>query len=175
MKRLLFILLFVPLFCNAQLHASGYIICDSISPHIRPAKVGAYIVTPATTTTTNPNEYYFLKSTFANTETYNFGFTGDTLQYQNGSGYVLMGSYSLTFSTNKTNVTVTVAVSINDVVNTLSITSSYMKTSGDAYDLHGLIFAKANHDDKIKILIKSDQSGTVITPIQGSTYLTQIQ
>lgn len=174
-KILTILFLLVQFSCIGQTRVHGYLTTDSLHWLVRPAKIAAYISTPATTTTTDAGTYYFLKSTFTNVNTVSFGFVGDTLQYQNGSGYVLQGAYSFTFSANEPNCTVTISISINDVVCPLSTTSALMKTAGEYYDIHGLIFCKANNNDKIKILIKSDKAGAIITPIQGSTFLYQLQ
>jgi len=131
-------------------------------------RIGAYIPTDSTqTTTVGVDTWLFLgngaSNKFINLYTSGFGFTGDTLQYTATDDNYLHIEYGGSISCNSSSETVSVTISVNDVVQPQLTGSTFCKTSGESYPIAGLSnLLQVSQNDKIKILIKSD-SGTVIT------------
>lgn len=154
--------------------STGKITIDSISYRVTPARISAYIVTPAPTTITNAGDYYFVQGIFTNENTASFGFTGDTLQYQNGDYRHLIGDYKFSLSTNGTNITVSIAIYINDTKLLMSEETVLCKVNGEMYHLSGNIMFEAMTNDKIKIMVTCDSAGKQVTISKGSTTLHEI-
>ena len=191
MKALLIILLFVSVSCYSQtriyingdsgmqVYSNGDVYLkevhlDSLCYAVPPARVGAYITASGVTTTTSAGTYYFLQGTFTNICTASFGFTGDTLQYQNGDYRYLAGDYHFTLSSNQNNTTATMAIYLNNAAIPISVQSELLKANGEKYNISGDILVKVMSNDKIKIMITSDVAGAQITSVQGSTKLYEI-
>ena len=189
MIQLLIIICFIPVFVIGQtvglnnnkitVDSNGCIeSCtakvDSIIYKVTPARISAYVSSSAATTITAAGTYYFAQGTFTNENTASFTFSGDTLIYNNGNNRVLIGSYKFSISTNGTNVSVSVAIYINDTKLNMSEQTTLCKTAGEQYHISGNIMLVANTGDKIKIMVTCDDAGKLVTINKGSTILHQI-
>lgn len=181
MKRLIPYILFVCfiLFCsvaivNQDLIVNGKLTVDSISYRIKPAAVSAFVRTAGTTTTTNSGQWYFVKATFVNEDNHSFGFSGDTLQYQNGDYGHLDGGYALSFTSDVNGTTLDCAVFINNVMDSTSLGNVYLKFATEPLQVYGCISHTLMHDDKVKIMIRTNKAGANIVANSGGTFLHQI-
>ena len=180
MKAILFLLPFIPFALIGQqetnnLNVKGLMTCDSIHYNNIPSRVCAYVNRVDTTTIITAGTYYFLQGGFANTNTINFGFSGDTLQYQNGNHKTLKGGYGFTVKSNKNTCTVSCAVYLNNSIEASSIGSFFCKTAGEVYTIENNNWMLYVHNnDLIKIRVTCDISDTEIILVSGSTSLFQL-
>ena len=130
---------------------------------ITPATASAYIETgdEAATTISIADTYYFLKGTFTNKDAYNFAFDGDTLQYVGSDSINVILFYSCTFRVGQVNTKVTTGVSINDVIAPQSVMERSISATTDRGSWSGLATLVLRHNDKIKLVVKADKTGTV--------------
>lgn len=181
MKRLCPYILFILfiLFCsvaivNQDLVINGKLTVDSISYKVKPAAVSAFVRTSGTTTTSSAGQWYFVKATFVNEDSHSFGFTGDTLKYLNGNYGHLDGMYSFSSTSDVNGTTLDCAVFINNTIDSTSISSIYMKTATEPYKITGCISHTLMHDDKVKIMYRTNKAGANIVTNSGGTFLHQI-
>lgn len=130
---------------------------------ITPARASAYIASGdiAATTISVADTYYFLKGDFTNVDTCDFQFLADTLQYIGEETLTLTLNYSCTFSVGQVTTTVTTGISVNDVILEQSENDRRIPSTTDKGAWSGLATVTLSTNDKVKIEVKADKTGTV--------------
>lgn len=140
---------------------------------ITPSSASAYIASgdEASTTISIADTYYFMKGAFTNIDSCNFQFTGDTLQYIGSETIDVIILYTCTFGVGQVNTLVTTGISVNDVVLGQSEMDRTISATSDRGSWAGLATSLLNTNDKIKIIVKANKTGTV-TAYKFSTAIT---
>jgi len=129
------------------------------------ARLGAYIPEDSTIVQTIGTTPEFLgnegDSKFVNIlSSGHWSFDGDTLQYSDGHAMFLIG-YDGAMSCNNNGITAHFSISINDVIQQQLSNATYLKTSGELFDIGGVSnLCSISNGDKIKILIWADGTTT---------------
>jgi len=130
-----------------------------------------------TTTTTAAGTYYFVgegdNNKFVNYVNFGFEYDGDTLQYVGTDKFWFKYDGSLTASSNVNNITVEIAVMINDSIIPQTCQNNKMQVSGDLYNVKNSGLIRLETNDKVKFMIRSDNAGAVITTENFSVTLTK--
>ena len=164
---------------TVKINSIGGVYCESAdidTLHLRtlPARISAHITVQGETTTNLKGVYYFLNATFHNDNNVSFANVGDTLQYKNGNYKYLVGVYSFTVGADQNSTTIETAIFKNDDLVEGSESLFESKTTAPIGKVTGCFMLRVMTDDRIKIMVKSNKTGAVITTYFGTTWMHQI-
>jgi len=140
-------------------------------PQVRPPSgVYAYISTPAGTTCTLADTYYFLEGTFTNEVLEQWEIT-PPLTYKGGCTCKFEVQANASVSSDTANNLLTLAFFKNGVLQANSEMSVYIKNTSELYTIPTVDVIEFEPDDNVEIRVKASQAGSVITAEKFTTSL----
>lgn len=141
-------------------------ITSSGTSRVQQQKCGAsaHITTPAATTVTSAGTYYPILGTFSNPNLEQFEVVADpAIKYTGPDTMDFEVDWHATISCNNASRHVTIAIKKNADVQTSSVMGTTLKTAGDKYALSGTCVVSLTTNDKIQLVLTSDNNGDEMT------------
>ncbi len=129
-------------------------------------KIGAcgYISTPAATTVTTAATYYPIAGTFTNSCMEQFSAVADpAIQYDGNATLDFEIDWHAAISCNNSTRHISLGIKKNADIQAGSIMGTLCKTSGEEYSLSGTCVVSLAKNDKIQLVLTSDNNGDEVT------------